>query len=492
MLPWKRVWLWVGLASAALLPLALERPFQGGDTSSHVYNAWLASTPSVLETPGFQLRTPLTNFLTDWLLAALLPSLGWQRAETLVVGGLLLAFFLSAALLCASLTGKPSWPLAPLLTVLAYGWSMRMGFLNYQLGLVFAFFAIAAASRRGGGSSALAAVLLLLSTVAHPLGALWGAVGIGVVLPWRILTPARRAACLLAFGGVLLGWKVWLAWKAEVPFHLKRVIWITGVEQAFIFGGAHYLVTAALALAVGLGLWHLLRSPPALPRQRVLLMLVCAAAFVFLLPAHLPPDERGVALSFTFQRASLISAVFGVMTLAWVPSRAWVFFGGLVLASLFHAQSFFAAREYNWVEADIRRAVSAAPPGSRMLNGLCAWDNIRAGGPEHLIDRACIGHCFSYGNYEPASHVFRIRAVQPNPVAFDQFTDVLALLRGEYRVRPEELPVWVVEPCGASTVPICIRELSAGEVVPRRCTRILEGWALPWRMGRATTPVEAP
>jgi len=28
----------------------------------------------------------------------------------------------------------------------------------------------------------------------------------------------------------------------------------------------------------------------------------------------------------------------------------------------------------------------------------------------HSVDRACIGHCFSYSNYEPSSGQFRVRA----------------------------------------------------------------------------------
>ncbi len=48
-------------------------------------------------------------------------------------------------------------------------------------------------------------------------------------------------------------------------------------------------------------------------------------------------------------------------------------------------------------------------PGSRILN-------------QHIIDRACIERCFSYGNYEPGSRVFRVRATPGNPYVLDSYS----------------------------------------------------------------------
>ena len=40
---------------------------------------------------------------------------------------------------------------------------------------------------------------------------------------------------------------------------------------------------------------------------------------------------------------------------------------------------------------------------------------------QHMIDRACIGYCFSYGNYEPSSGVFRVRAAPGNPYMLSDY-----------------------------------------------------------------------
>ncbi|MGQ9919391.1 MAG: hypothetical protein ACUVS7_18480, partial [Bryobacteraceae bacterium] len=60
----------------------------------------------------------------------------------------------------------------------------------------------------------------------------------------------------------------------------------------------------------------------------------------------------------------------------------------------------------------------------------------------HLIDRACIGRCFSYANYEPSSAQFRLRSRPGSPVVFDSPQRVFALEQGRYVVRPVDLPLY--------------------------------------------------
>ena len=57
----------------------------------------------------------------------------------------------------------------------------------------------------------------------------------------------------------------------------------------------------------------------------------------------------------------------------------------------------------------------------------------------HIVDRACIGHCFSYANYEPSSGQFRIRVRPGSPVVSASDDDTEDMQAGEYEVQDEDL-----------------------------------------------------
>jgi hypothetical protein len=83
---------------------------------------------------------------------------------------------------------------------------------------------------------------------------------------------------------------------------------------------------------------------------------------------------------------------------------------------------------------------------------------------QHTVDRACIGYCFSYGNYEPSSLQFRVRARAGNPFVLANFNDASATERGEYVVQPKDLPVFQIYECdGDRTADLCMHLLVAGE-----------------------------
>ena len=55
----------------------------------------------------------------------------------------------------------------------------------------------------------------------------------------------------------------------------------------------------------------------------------------------------------------------------------------------------------------------------------------------HMIDRACLGVCYSYANYEPSTAQFRVRALGPNPSVAFTYEDSWRLHTGSYIVKPE-------------------------------------------------------
>ena len=80
------------------------------------------------------------------------------------------------------------------------------------------------------------------------------------------------------------------------------------------------------------------------------------------------------------------------------------------------------------------------------------------------MDRACIGHCFSYANYEPSSGQFRIRARPGSPVAAASDDDSEDMQAGEYEVQEEDLPMMEIYQCDEKDLTkLCIRSLTAGE-----------------------------
>jgi hypothetical protein len=56
--------------------------------------------------------------------------------------------------------------------------------------------------------------------------------------------------------------------------------------------------------------------------------------------------------------------------------------------------------------------VDQLPPGARVVSNV-DWPLGRVQ-MWHLIDRACIGHVYDFGNYEASSGHFRIRALRGN------------------------------------------------------------------------------
>jgi hypothetical protein len=82
---------------------------------------------------------------------------------------------------------------------------------------------------------------------------------------------------------------------------------------------------------------------------------------------------------------------------------------------------------------------------------------------DHFVDRACIGQCYSYGNYEPSSGQFRVRASPGNGIAIANFADTDAIESGTYVVQPQDLPMFQIFQCNTNMIELCMRELVAGE-----------------------------
>lgn len=59
----------------------------------------------------------------------------------------------------------------------------------------------------------------------------------------------------------------------------------------------------------------------------------------------------------------------------------------------------------------------------------------------NLLDRACVGHCYNYGNYEPGSGQFRVRAVRENSIVTTNWIDTIDIGDGRYLPTKSEQPL---------------------------------------------------
>jgi hypothetical protein len=100
-------------------------------------------------------------------------------------------------------------------------------------------------------------------------------------------------------------------------------------------------------------------------------------------------------------------------------------------------------RALNSLEDRMQDAVAQLAPGQRVVSAVIDPD-LRVNAIEHIIDRACLGRCFSYSNYEPSTWQFRVRALAPNPVVTASYEDSWLMHTGGYIVKESEVPLYQV------------------------------------------------
>jgi hypothetical protein len=81
----------------------------------------------------------------------------------------------------------------------------------------------------------------------------------------------------------------------------------------------------------------------------------------------------------------------------------------------------------------------------------------------HIVDRACIGRCFSYDNFEPSTGQFRVRANPGNPFVMADMQSAGGAQVGDYVVRARDLPLSDIYQCDSSMTELCVRDLAVGD-----------------------------
>jgi hypothetical protein len=169
---------------------------------------------------------------------------------------------------------------------------------------------------------------------------------------------------------------------------------------------------------------------------------------------------------FITDRLSLCAALLLCAVLAAVPTGHLVKFGLTTVAFLFFAFVYFDNRELNRTEDRIDAVVAQLPAGERVVNPLSS-QSLRSLCLQHDLDRACVGHCYSYANYEPPSRQFRVRAQPGNHIVLDNQADVNAIAEGRYMVQQRDLPLHLIFQCGADLKEVCSRPLKVGDTIAK-------------------------
>jgi hypothetical protein len=459
-----RSWIAIPLFSAALLiPCFWQSRIQSADLSSHIYNAWLASKIRQGAAPGLWISPQSSNVLFDFMLEWLFVRVGPSLAQRLAVSVSVLVFAWGAIQFIFRVAGRNWWFAAPCVAMLAYGFIFHIGFFNFYLsmGLCLWYLAIF-----WGGSwqiRALTAPLLLLAWIAHPFPVVWAA-GIAAYTAVADSIQPRRRLVLLTLGlAALVTLRFIVTHRYPYSWSLRQTLFITGANQIVLFGAKYILPFTGLLvvwllllrrLVKRMGVAHLFLT---IPFQLWLLN----AAAVLLIPDQVMLPQFARPFGFIANRLSFGAAVMMCAVLAGASSTRFEKIALASVAALFFGLLYADNRELNQLEDRLDAMVRQLPSGPRAISSLPS-QSLRSLCIHHDLDRACIGHCSSYANYEPSSRQFRIRALPGNGIVLDDYSDVDAVAGGRYAVQPRDLPVYLVYLCGVGLRDVCSRPLRAG------------------------------
>jgi hypothetical protein len=144
--------------------------------------------------------------------------------------------------------------------------------------------------------------------------------------------------------------------------------------------------------------------------------------------------------------------------------RKWQLAGFTVCAAFFFVFLYQDTGQLDRMESQAEQLLTGLPVGTHVVGIIEAKEGSRLEFVHHMIDRACIGRCFSYANYEPSSGQFRIRVHEGSPVVTASNDDSEAMQGGTYVVRKGDLPLDVIFQCDDDDpTKLCLRDLREGE-----------------------------
>jgi hypothetical protein len=449
-----------GLLSLLLLVPCFWQPrLQAGDLSSHIYNAWLVQLIEAGRMQGLTIASQTTNLLFDLILGGLYRVFGAELAQRVSVSIAVLVFVWGAFAFVSKVSGRKPWHLLVCIAMLAYGWVFHMGFFNFYLSLGLCFWAMSLVWD-GWRRWPIAVPILALAYMAHGLPVMWaGCLLLYIWLARRL--PVRVHSWLTASALMLM---LVLHWVLDR--HLKtqwsplQVVSTTGLDQVWVFDMKYYYVLVGLLMIWGLMFLELVHRTGARKVASSLPFQICimSALGVFIMPSTVAIPGFQHSLVYIAERMSLGVGICVCALLGMAQARIVVRYGLAVVALLFFSFLFRDERALNSFEDRMQDTVAHLQPGQRVVSGV-EDTQMRVWPVTHMIDRVCLGRCFSYANYEPSTSQFRVRAMESNPYVVFRYKDSWDMQRGKYVVKADDLPIYKVDLEGGRLV---IRTLQAG------------------------------
>ncbi|MGA9633313.1 MAG: hypothetical protein WBQ63_17950, partial [Candidatus Acidiferrales bacterium] len=247
------------ISALVLVPCWWQRRIEASDLGSHVYNAWLAQLIRHGQAPGLWIAHQWTNVLFDLILSFFGSIFGLagplHLAEKVSVSLCVLIFFWGAFALVSAATERAPWMLTPVIALITYGYTFRMGFFNYYLAIGLSFFALAIFWRGRGWERLLAVAIAPLVLLAHAIGFLW-LLGAAIYIALAEVFPRRRQFLLLlpVAALIVLHYYFWTHYIVEAAPH--SLLWFSGADQLLLYGDRYWICAggliafAVIALAV--------------------------------------------------------------------------------------------------------------------------------------------------------------------------------------------------------------------------------------------------
>jgi len=455
------------ISALILIPCFWQRRIEAGDLGSHTYIAWLAVLVEQGRAPGLFLAHQWNNIPVDYALSWLGPRIGFAAADRIVVSACVLTFFWGAFAFIAASTRRIPWTIVPAIAIVAYGFTFYAGFMNFYLSLGLAF--VAVTWRASPVDWFVGAIFAAMSLVAHPMGfgllvalVLYIHVAELFTTSWRWLVFGAALFCIIAIHFALPHFFHVEGWRGT------KVLAMNGVDQMVLFRPAYkYLalvtfIFGCVAFVAAARADHHNRQDLAervrTPLELWVILLIAAT----MVPGAVWLPEYTAAVSAISSRITTLTAILGLCVLGAVLPRRWILAGLSAIALVFFAMQYHDTAVLNAMERRVETLVAGIPYGSKVSYTIDIGDFTRINS-RHFVDRACIGHCFTYSNYEPGSKQFRVRLSPQgssivSPHGFD-------LEHGTYVVREDDLPLYhIYQPDDADLTKLAIRGLAADEM----------------------------
>jgi hypothetical protein len=449
-----------GISVLVLIPCFWQARIEAGDLSSHIYNAWLVVLIKRGSAPGLSIASQWTNVIFDYFLSALASSIGFAAAQRVAVSVSVVLFFWSTFAVVGAISGKRPWIWTPCLAMLTYGVMFYLGCFNYYIALALSFYSLVLLLKPTFGRIACALGLLVAAWLGQPLPPLWVLGTVAYIEVFRRIAPRYRLLQFVVGLFLLFSLRVVIMRHYVAIWSPKQFLYVTGADQVVIFG-LHYRYIFLLLLVLWISLF--IKLVRALGYKGTVQHLPChlyalCVIGAFILPAGLFLPQYQAVFGDITQRLSLIAGVLACVVISGVkPTRLHLAWLG-VMATAFFCQLYIDAASMNRLESAVENKVSELPPGQRVV-GRFKYPQQHGLDISMILDRACIDKCFSYGNYEPSTLQFRVRAAPLNTIVAWNQKDPIAAQYSMSR-RPE--PLYEIYQCGNALTDLCIRSMPSG------------------------------